>query len=292
MSTLMTRSLGKTDRFDRRAVRVEAEAFKGKFGIITVTVASYVVAANAGDVEVRVPNFDPNHDDYLVSDTNGAGGTVAVGKKVHIAVNNGIPGPSVQVNGDGTWDLLWLTYALPADTELEGVSVTLDYTVEEFLDLTPSSSNPSTGNETLTLSVGPQKTSDAALIGIADAEMVETYGYIKSWVNDIDVTLKGASQGVLPPVFAVYTGESGGCGCSTPYLVLVEHYVAKVSGPKVYAKGLFIHAVNNGKIDANGGVNKGTNSQSVALTCKLDGYYPQEVTVAVNYNISFTSLSV
>ncbi len=306
MSSIVTRLLGGVDRFDRQAIRVDAGAFASKSGIIEVTVVSYVTPVGGGYIDVRAPNYNPANDDVVVS--GGAGsGTETLNKKVYIAVNNGQPGPSAQVNPDGTWDLLVMTVTLPDGNVLSSYSIALNYSVS-FTDLTPSTSNPTTGNGSLTLNVSPSQPEDAAAIGILDSSIGSSNGYIKAWLNSVVSTVVDKTVppiGILNPVgntgdpsaTLTVTGSdrnSGGCGCngSGQRLTLVQHRLAKLAGSKTYSQAMFVFAVNTGKIDANGKPGKGTNSQSVCLKAKLE--LPPDsddtVSLAVSYNVSFQAV--
>lgn len=290
MSTITTRSLGKEDAFDRRAVRVNAADYEEKSGIFEITLSNYIVTGSpvGGNVDVRVPNYNPVNDTPVLDEEEvSVAGTNSLSNKIYVAVNNGVPGPSARINPDSTWDLLDLTYTLPDDNTFENVSVTLTYSVA-FTDLTPSTTNPSSGNASLTLEVSENSHSDDAVIGIASGTLGSSNGYIKAWINSITSTI---TRGVTDPAitFAV-THEASNCGCvATDADTLIRHQLAPVSGTKVYTQAMFVFAVNLGKIDGNGNPIKGTNTQSVALNCKLDSAF-DTASVSVSYNVAFTAV--
>jgi len=285
MASITTRVLGSKDRVDRQAVRVPASQFANKTGIIEILVAGYVIAGYGSDVEVRVPNHNSLNNDVLVSVLDSDEGSYTVDKKVYVAVNNGVPGPSVRVNPDGTWDLLVLSLSLPFENDAAIRQATLNYTVSDFIDLTPSNSNPVSGNASVLLNVSDDKVEDSAVIGISNASLAGLNGYIKVWINSIESVVKGDARAN----FAVTTGDDGcACGGASGSLFL-GHPLAAISGVKTYAQAMKVYAVNNGKIDANGSQVKGTNGQAVALTVKLDSIVG-EVDLTVSYNVSFNNL--
>jgi hypothetical protein len=304
MATIVTRTLGKADRYDRKTIRVDGLAYKDKWGIIEILLTNYVTTVSGGSVDVRVPNFNAANDNVNVSDKGNTAGTTAVTSKIYIAVNNGIPGPSVRVNPDGTWDLLDLVYTLPENNALTGCICTLTYTLSAFLDLTASLTNPTTTG-TAYLDISPGKHSDSGIIGILNSSLGSSNGYIKAWLNAITSTMidktvpyVGDSDPVgldkdPAPNFAVVSGSADCAGCAVDgALTMIRHPLAKVAGVKTYSQGLLVFAVNTGKIDGNGMQLKGTNGQAAALKCILEQAPGGDDTanLAVEHTITFTAI--
>jgi hypothetical protein len=149
MATVVTRSIGGTkDRKDRVAIKVDKETYAEKWGLISVNVASYYpttggsTVANAGKLTIKAPNYNEDCDfkvldeDTVASNTYNSGSPKTVDVDYHFAVNNGVPGPSVRQNPDGSWDLLDVYFEQPEDNALSAHTVTVTYTVA-FDDETP-----------------------------------------------------------------------------------------------------------------------------------------------------------
>ena len=157
MATITTRELSETDTIDRQAIRVDALTYADKSGILAITLGDLVTVGLSGIVDIRVPNYNPKNDDIQLDEAVKAAGTYALATTVYIAVNDGVPGPAARVNPDGTWDLVDLT--LTYDDGDDDINAVLNYTIA-FTDLTPSTTNPSSGNATVALSVSDVKLDD------------------------------------------------------------------------------------------------------------------------------------
>jgi hypothetical protein len=311
MSTIVTRSLGGNDNYDRQAVKVDSSAYAAKWGVIEVTLTNYITAGSGtlgGNVDVRSPNYNVENDDIFVNNTaiGTSGATTSITKKAYIAVNNGVVGPSALVNPDGTWDLLWLTYTQAANNAQTNTNVTLTYTIA-FTDLTPSTTNPS-NTGTLSLSLDNVKVKDKAYVGIAASSLSGLNGRVTAQINSLAITSidKPLSQvtninpnvpygamGDSVPVFTVMNEKSDG-NVFTIQGVLISHPTSKVSGTKTYVQQFMVFAVNAGKIDGNAKNVNMTNPQALTLRCALeklpDWPCDDTVTATIGYTIGFTSM--
>lgn len=288
MSAITTRSLGKKDRYDRQSVRIDGIDYVGKAGILEITLTSLVsVGTGGGEPLLQVPNFNPANDDVIYNTSIVAAATVTLTNKIYVSVNSGVPGPSARVNQDGTWDLLDLTYTLDEENTFTGLTLALNYSVA-FTDLTPSTTNPTMGNASLTLNIGDGQTHDTAEIGVLNGTISTSSGYIKAWINQITSTIVNDGT-IIPSATFTVNMPGGGCGCCGSSQALISHPLAPVTGTKIYSQGMVIFAVNVGKIDGNGTVGKGTNGQSVALECELNSE-TDKLSLSVSYNVAFQSM--
>lgn len=316
MSTIVTRALGGYDNFDRQAIRVDANNYRdlttgfGKWGIIEIVLTSYAVAGSgtlAGHIDLRSPNYNVETDDILVNNVAipSSPGTVPITKKVYIAVNAGVPGPSVLVNPDGTWDLLWLTYTQTPNNAQTNTVVTVTYTLSAFLDLT-TTVNPA-NTSTFSLAIDNVKTSARNYIGVAASSLTGQNGRILAQINTLAITTIDRPVPLvtdfapLPierpedyvPFFEVINAKTE-TNVFTGQGVLASHPVSKLAGTKTYYQCYMIFAVNTGKVDGNGRNFAMSNSQALMLCCTLykDPSWPCDDTVTgvVGYTATFTAM--
>lgn len=303
MATITTRSLSGKDVSDKVAVKVNMETYEDKWGIIEVTLTSYTwgsgsTSGDYGNISVAVPNYLEDNDDLIVDNDalTQSGDTVSISQKYYFAVNNGVIGPAAKVNGDGSWDLIHLIYTQPlADNgganALPPTSATLTYSVA-FTDLTPSTTNPA-NTGTLTLKVNNTKISDSGLVNLDSSTYSGANGYVKAWINamtnttiDLPSTVINPIPNDLTPYFSVRT-----TGSAVP---LITSAMSKISGTRTYSQQMFLFAINNGKVDANGLNIKATTSQGSFLEAKMeklpDWPCDDHVTAAVAYTVAFTAI--
>lgn len=291
MLTYQTRTIGGVDKYDRQSVRIDGSAYAGKSGLLKLTIQSYSVfttGGNLGGAVIKMPNFKLKNDN-IGGPTQGGNitlnstGTFTVNWEAFIAVNNGVPGPSVRVNQDGTWDVLDFSVSLPDGNTQTNVTVLVNAEVD-YTDLTPSTSNPSAGTVIGELDTTPTSPEDTAELGVPASTFGSSGGYVKAWFNQIftEAPIGGVpvsildSTGIIGDFSVVKAGvvAAGGCGCHgggevPDAAVMMRHALAPTWGMKVYSQGQFIFAVNGGKIDANGINQKGNNAQLTAFKVKL-----------------------
>jgi hypothetical protein len=311
MASIITRPLGGNDNKDVRCVRVDSQTYKDKWGVIELVLNSYTTSGTgtlAGNVDVRPPNYNPASDEVYLNNVAiaGAPGTVSSTKKFYFAVNNGVPGPAVRVNPDGTWDLMEMVFNQKPDNAQVDTRVSLSFTLSAFVDLT-ATVNPAGSAPDLVLSVNKDKPHDEATIGVTAASIAGLNGRVLTSLNfvyteNIDQPIKTPfNTAPLSPV-----GESGDSThlfeCVNAKLpsnnftsqgVIASHLLPKVSGSKIYYQAHMIFAVNNGKIDGNGrNINTSSGGQIHLLRCSLhgSGYSDDTATVTVGYTTTFTSM--
>ncbi len=309
MTTAVTRYIGKTDRMDKVAVKVDALDYKDKWGIIKVSVTNYIIANDnsetgtptVGTVDIRNPQFNADNDNAIVDNATIANKstTVSVTKDYFFAVNNGVIGPGAFVQPDGTWDLLHLTFKLDDafDPGVAHYHVTITYTLT-YTDLTPSS-NP-TDTSTLALNVDNKKLSDSSFIQTAASTYSGLNGRVLIQINALDSVVQdipndGTDNADVPdsvPLFTVTSMKSPvGFGDNVS---IINHPQTKVSGTKTYSKMLMIFAVNGGKIDGNATNSKGSTNMVTFAECrlaKLPEWPCNDITTGtVHFTNSFTSM--
>ncbi len=193
MATLTSRTLSRNDLFDRKAIRVDSADYVEKTGIIKVALGNLVITVTTctGSVELRTPNYSATSGDVKVEEVRTATATVNLARNAFFSVNNGVPDPSVKINADGTWDLLWLTTRMDITDQASPALVSSIVNTVTFTDLTPSTSNPTEGNATATLAVGANVASSEAIIGVLASELDTDGGYIVAWINS-------ATQSTVP----------------------------------------------------------------------------------------------
>jgi hypothetical protein len=266
--------------FDKVAITIDPEAYmptwgQNKWGVFEIDLTSYswantnatTAALNIGTLDIRVPQFN-SANDWAVADkvllTNEVG-SVSISKKYFIAVNDGVPGPSVFIQPDGSWDLMYLSLDLLSDADVSNqYHATLTYTIS-YTDLTPAltfagdppiiSTNPSdTG--TLDLAVNNSRLTDSAYI----TDQVTTYtskdGYVVVQLNGIDTSVvdtpidsKNATPNDSVPLFSVTPTTTPGF---TSGVSLVKFPCRKVTGSRIFSQKLMVYAINNGFVDGNG----------------------------------------
>ncbi len=294
MSTLVSRSLSASATKDKLAIKAQSQTYKDKWGVFKLTITSYQANAGAGVVDIRPAQYNPDNDSIIVDEAAVSDTSLHyVLKDYFFSVNNGVPGPSVKVQEDGTWDLVHFSLTRTSGT----IQVTVTYTLA-FTDLTPVSNPGDTG--TLTLSVDNVRLTDNAFVTSAASTFTDKQGYVVAQLNDLHTTVIDEPDDVTDPVagdsvpmFSVINDITpGGSGSTTP---LVAHSTTKVSGDKTYDKTLLVFAVNSGQIDANARNVKATTDFKSFLETKLDKLsdYPcdDEVTCIVDYALTFTEVT-
>lgn len=304
VSTIATRSIGgNSDLVDKIAIKVDAETYKDKWGIIEITVTSYAwgsgsTGGNYGKVDIRVPKYIADNDTPIVNNValTTSGGTTSVTKKYCFAVNNGVPGPAAYVQPDDTWDLLYLTLTLPEDNVLTPFSVTLTYSIA-FTDLTPSSNPSDTG--TLSFSIDNDKTADSVFITNPSSTYSGHNGRVVVQLNDLHLIAIDKPDSVTDPIandqvplFVVSNDRSSpGFGTTLP---IITHPTSKVGGDKNYVKKLLVYAINNGKVDGNGrNIKATTNTVSFmeAKIAKVDQWPCDDyITGILDYALTWTDM--
>jgi hypothetical protein len=309
MATLSTRTLGGQDAIDRQAVRVNGADYKDKWGIIEVVLTSYTTSGSStlsGNVDLRPANYNPDNDEIYVNNVQIAGtpGTVSITKKFYVAVNNGVPGPSVRVNPDGTWDLLVLTYGQKPGSNI-GTTVTLNYTISAFLNLT-STSNPADSGALSLVVDSDGRNEDNAGVSLAasgaaglNGRVLATINWVQNMVvdqppNDVQYTDNLFPAGV-PDDPAPYISVLNSRTPSSPASqgVLLSHQLPKISGTIVHYQRHMVFAVNNGKIDGNGRNAKiSSQAQHQLFDVELRKVAPADDTVwvSIGYSAAFTSM--
>jgi hypothetical protein len=293
MATLTSRTLSRSSLFDRKAIRVDGATYAGLTGIIQVALGNLVatVTTCTGTVELRTPNYSATSGDLKVAVTVTTTTTTDLATNAFFSVNNGVPDPSVKVNADGTWDLLWLTTRMDITDQASPALVGSIVHTVTFTDLTPSSTNPSSGNATATLAVGPNAATAEAIIGISTDDLGSSGGYIKAWINSAtqSVVLDEASLDAELGTFEAVTGNDS---VDSPGFGLVNHSLPKIPGVKTYVKAMYVFAVNAGKIDRHGSMIAGESPQAAAVKCTLTAgsNSADEVSLAVSYNVTFTAV--
>jgi hypothetical protein len=311
MLTVQTRNLKGKDNLDVAAIKVDADDYKGKWGVIALYVDTYdwqsatgVTLANMGTLDIRVPQYCPANDSPVVdaatlNDSINPGSPVAVGKKYFFAVNNGVIGPAAFAQPDGTWDLMYAKFVQTPNSLVDGVHAIVNYSLI-FTDMTPSTSANPTANGTTTLSVdNDSKLSDSALITEAGSTLTGHGGYIAHQVVDMTVSPIDVPPGqtssppgdAIPLFSAINMPTSPGYGQAAQ---LAMHPTSKTPGIKTYFQRLFLWAVNDGKIDGNGS-NVATSSSYVSLVqyqlSKVQEWPCDDlVTVVINHYTSWTSV--
>lgn len=305
MSTIVTRSLSRKDRFDKVAVKVNEEDYEDKWGILEVDVTEYswgsgVDAGDYGTVDLRPAQYTEDNDNILVDAVNlaASGGTTAVGKKYYFAVNDGVVGPAAFRQDDGSYDLLWLKYELPEDNTLEPVAVTLTFTTT-FTEVTVST-NP-TDDGTLTLNVNNVKVSDLGTITKPASDFTNKNGYVVAQINDlhtividrpVDVAVPNPVTTDSVPLFRVFNSVTPRSFGSEQRLI--QHGTTKVSGSKTYKEKALVFAINDGKVDGNATNIKATTNYVAFLKAMLDkvGNWQcdDHVTCVVDYACDFTEV--
>lgn len=306
MATITTRNLKGADtarltgfgpnsslNFDKVAITMDPEAYMptwgpNKWGIIEINLTSYswantnvsTASLNIGILDIRVPQFNSSNDWAVANKvllTNEAG-SVSINQKYYISVNNGMPGPSVFIQPDGSWDLMYLSLDLLADADTTNeYNATLTYTIT-YTDLTTAltftgnppviSTNPAdTG--TLSLSVNSSRLSDSAYITDQVTNYTAMGGYTVVQLNsleclDIDTPIDSVLvNGTNPtpndsvPMFTVTPTVTPGFSSNSP---IVSFPCRKVSGNRTFAQKLMVYAINAGVVDGNGSLVKSANS--------------------------------
>lgn len=272
--------------FDKVAITIDPEAYMptwgpNKWGVFEIDITSYSWdndnatnnTINVGTLDIRVPQFN-SASDWAVADhvmLTQEQGTVTLNEKYFVSVNNGMPGPSVFVQPDGSWDLLYLNLNLLTAVNNE-YNATLTYTVS-YTDLTPGitfagdppvvSSNPSdTG--TLVLSVDNSQLTDSAYITDQVTDYTNKSGYTVVQLNklvtsniDTPIDSKTNAAGDSVPLFAVTPTTTPGFSAAAP---LVKFPTRKISGSRNFVEKIMVFAVNNGVVDGNGSTVKSASS--------------------------------
>ncbi len=246
-------------------------------------------------IDVRPPLFNAENDrpvvDNALVETDDQSTTVTNGTTV-VAVVNGLPGPSVFVQGDDTWDVLHIKTELPAGTAATNFVLTVTYTAT-FTEIT-SFSGLTSGS--VALNVNDDKQVSAAALTVTPSTGTGVYVLLP-------VTLETllddkANSGDSVPNFSVNTVPT--VGSFSNGVNIVSHPISKSSThTKSYPTStVWIYAVNGGKIDASGTaalVNKdGTSSTVHILGTATLGRLPEwasdvEVSATFSYKYGFVT---
>jgi hypothetical protein len=285
MASVSTRNIGAGDMYDRVAIKYDAEAVNAlsgnKWGIIKVTITSVTLAnvggnktQNTGTVDLRAANFNENCDvpilDHVTLADNHTSPSLGSQTTFYCSVNNGVLVPSAFLQGDNTYDLMYLTLRLPEGNTTD-VTATVNYTLT-YTDKTQSSVPSST--DSFTLHVYKNKTVDQALLcnnatGFTPTDGYCTFSAVSLTTTAIDVPTDfdlpelqtdiqqwfaqqpdSVPQFTLAPAVTPWPGVMQG--------PLLQHPVTKNSGAKNYpVRSFMVFAMNGGKVDANGSNFKG-----------------------------------
>ncbi len=294
MATITTRGLSRKDRFDRVAVRVDAQDYVDKYGVFTVTLTDITwssadnISADVGVVSL-FPSLDPYHpylEEFAIDTTQG---TEAITKKHIAAVNNGVPGPSIRQNPDNSWDILDLVFTLPEDNDLNAQTMVLTYTLT-FTDLTAAAGG---SNSTITLNVNNLKKKDIGYISGNLADMVDKEGYLlvrikSSVLTVIDQPINAPAPdpaGDYVPLFTIKQLNN----------IKIQHPTPKISGTRNYPDTRFVIAVNDGVGDANGTTFNSTAGDLIAMEAVLEKKpeWPcnDDVTLALTHSSQFVEIA-
>jgi hypothetical protein len=302
MATITTRNLKGADtaqlsgfspnsslNFDKIAITIDPEAYmpswgQNKWGVFEIDITSFSWAntnstsasLNVGTLDIRVPQFN-SANDWAVANkmllTNEAG-SVSVGGKYFISVNNGMPGPSVFVQPDGSWDLMYLYFDLLSGADVSNqYNATLTYTIS-FTDLTPAltfagnppaiSTNPTDSGSPLELSVNNSRLTDSAYITDQVTDYTSKNGYVVVQLNSVDVNAidtpidsNNPTANDSVPLLVVTPTTTPGFAAVNP---MVRFPCRKITGKRTFAQKLMVFAVNNGFVDGNGSTVKSANS--------------------------------
>lgn len=279
MATITTRTLAGSDILDRIAVKVQGSSYVGKSGIfkVHVTSYSYTCGSDGGDlmIDIRVPQYCPICDTIIVDSVTkdqglgvGSPSTVTVGTDYYIALNNGVPGPSAFVQGDGTWDLMWCSVQATVGTTSAALTLTYTITFEDYADFTGSPSS-----NTVAVGIQYDKTYDSNKISAIFDDYDSGVGCVAIKIVSLaNVTSTGnplyrtLNLGNVPvdfsngsvPMFAVsniiFPNTFG------YKRDIVKHPISKTTGTTSYLENLSIYethsnvmifAFNGGKVDGN-----------------------------------------
>ena len=274
--------------YDKVAITIDPEAYAptwgpNKWGVFEIDITSYswantnttTASLNVGTIDVRVPQFN-SANDWAIADkvllTNEAGST-SVSKKYFISVNNGMPGPAVFVQPDGSWDLMYLNFDSLSGADVSNqYHATLTYTIS-YIDLTPGisfssnppviSTNPSdTG--TLGLAVNNTRLTDSAYITDQSTTYTNKDGYVVVQLNGLQTTAidtpidsRNVTANDSVPLFSVTPTSTPGFVNASP---VVKFPCRKITGYRHFVEKIMVFAVNNGFVDGNGSTVKSANS--------------------------------
>jgi hypothetical protein len=276
---------------------------RGKTGFYKVVINSITWEGTGVDtgkmltLDVRVPQFNEQNDvaiiDNLTLDSSDLAATFSIDTIV-AAVNQGIPGPSIYTQGDGTWDLLNIKTSLPASTDITDFVLTVDYTLT-FTEVGSTQFDALTAGS-VDLSVDDDKNADAININITPATGAGVYIFLpvslETLVDDQVVT------GDSVPAFTLTSYASiGGYGYSRS---LISHAISKSSShTKNYVDDTaYVIAVNDGNADGNAALTHVFDSGSTVakhLLCSASLYrvdaWPTDdkVDATLNFKMGFIS---
>lgn len=316
MSTVASRALSKTNRKDLIKIKVDdVHTYKAecgacggtnKSGYFKLAISSIAVSGtgtSAGEtfkITAKVPNHHPSNDTKIVNDQEPATNVASVtaDKSSYIfAVNHGVPGPSVFVDGDGTWDLLHVTVELNEDTPITNFVVTITYTITwTEIDLTTNAYT----ERTLVTSVSKDRKKHEGRI-IRSTPSGQGYYRLQLKKLVTEVTNENEDFEDSVPLFSVYNVPSpSSYGVKYP---IMQHptgkgsSVTKTYNPKLAA---LIVAVNSDKPDGNMAVvpqnDAGTaadkvHGAEVCLEKKPEWPCDDDVTATLTYTFDFETVA-
>lgn len=312
MSTVTTRTISKTNMGDIVPVRCNLEDYTSgganKWGYLKIRVTGYSwtdgtggTAVDAGTLSINVPNYSEDNDSVILAPTaltNTVGSVGSLTLDTIVAINNGVPGPSVRMNPDGSFDVLDMKYVLTPGSLLTNQTATLTYTVA-FTDLTDHSLN--NNGSTVTLDIHDDKFTDSFVVNKAASTFTAKNGYVtvklNSLINNVDDIPNQNFDAQL--VNADPVGDDG-----TPLFVfgtlnkqlVLSHMMAKRSGLKYYQDALWVFAINNGKVDRNGMNARASDGNFVVFTRGVMSKVAESpcddyVQGVVNYTYAFTQVT-
>lgn len=275
MTTISTRPLSAARPNDHLSITFDPAYSNvgGQSGYIKVVVSSIIWTGTGLStteqvlVDARSGLFDGASDVPLVKNVSIPTNTQVVTTTQNtliVAVNRGVPGPNVSINGDGTWDVLNVITQLPGGTAATNFVLTVTYTMTwvplfNFTGCCGSSS--STGsvvgstnyNGSLALSVSDDKMNASSSVLITPVSG-SSNGVYYVLPKELDTLFDENVVGVPPttPTFSVVNIPTPNGNGSQD--TILSHSVAQASShAKLYLSDtVFLYAVNAGVIDGNG----------------------------------------
>jgi hypothetical protein len=287
MATLTSRNLNKSDRFQSMTIKDAIENIfdandKGKSGYYKISISNLTwtdgqgsasTPINPGKLTIQPARYSFKNDlklkDAVVMTSTQGSETYAPTKDYYISVNEGFIGPSGVQNGDGSIDLIKVMIELPSNFDGVGCTVTITYTVTwtEVLE-----SSITTSDLTANLAVNDDEPTDITMVKNLVATAAGKSGIIQILIGSIAVTSVFRTKQHTTPILTVANQVTPG----SPGRIkrMIQHPLSDDTYTRAYSRKnrMYICAVNNGKIDANGNQRDDGNFVPVGIALARGNY--------------------